>query len=137
MEKLEAKIIYKHMAPKKENNDFDAPSLVTLGRHGEDIADIKKRITDLENKFGSNEKIADTLCVTAEKAVKMKEMFNKNFLDLLEKDTKIKMAITNLVNDADRSYTRSKLKQFGSTIGFAIIYLLGLITSAIVNKYIK
>lgn len=119
------------------NNDFNEQELTnTIGKHDEELISVKKRLDSLEEKFGNNEKIADTLCETAEKALKMDEMIRKVFLKLLKKDTDIKSEVSNLVNDLDRNCFKKNLKRFGFTVWTVIIFLLGVLITAIVNKFI-
>ncbi|MCK4592154.1 hypothetical protein KAT63_01795 [Candidatus Parcubacteria bacterium] len=114
-------------------NDFDPDKLTTsLDKHGEDIINVKKRIEQLEDKFGNNEKIADTLCETAEKATKMREMISDTFLLLIEKDLKIKGGLKNLIKETDRDVFKHNINKL-----FSLIFALALIVfGALINKFI-
>lgn len=105
--------------------DLDLDTIVTTDRHDKDFADLNKRICQLEEKFGTNEQIADTLCVTAEKAVKMREMISKTFVSLIESDQKIKEALTALINKTDRSWFFSYVKRIGFAGWTIIMIILG------------
>lgn len=97
-----------------------------VGEHEKDLVSIKERLAALEEKFGSNEKIADTLCETSEKAVRMDEMLGKRFLHLLKHDVGIKGEVTSLVNGIDRSFFLASLKRVGLLV-VGVIYSIALL----------
>jgi hypothetical protein len=114
------------MSEKKTNNDFNAAELTqSVGRHGQDIVDVQKRLKVLENKFGDNIKIADTLCEASKQAVKMKEMIKSIISELLDKDPEIKNRVDNLVKGVDRDSVKCFYKKFGGLIFNGIIFILG------------
>lgn len=121
-------------APKK--NDFDVDDIVHADKHQQDIDGLSTRITQLENKFGTNEKIADTLCETAEKASKMQEMLGKSFLKLLQHDTDIGSEFEKIISKSDRNAFYRALKRFGSVSGAIILLLVGAVLYALAAKYI-
>lgn len=119
--------------------DFNATKIATtVNKHDEEFISVKSRLDSLETKFGNNERIADTLCETAEKASKMNEMFGKRFLHLLQNDVGVKEEVGNLVNKTDRSYFLSTLKRGGLLlIGFLYSVLLILVGAWISHHFGK
>ena len=121
--------------PKK--NDFNVDDIVHADKHQQDIDGLSTRIAALENKFGTNEKIADTLCETAEKASKMHEMLGKSFLKMLEHDSDIGTQFEKIINKSDRNAFFAFLRRFGSITGAVILLLLGAVLYALAAKYIQ
>lgn len=116
--------------------DLDINTIVTTDKHDRDLADLDKRITHLESKFGSNEQIADTLCVTAEKATKMQELFAASFVKLISTDEKSKDALTQLINKCDRNWLYSYLKRIGALSGSILLIILGAVAKTLVDRYL-
>ncbi len=102
---------------------FDANEYLKQDVHAKDMNALETRIQSLEDKLGSNEKIADTLCEASEKAVKMREMLEKNFIDLVSKNDSVRTEIKNIIKSADRDFVQSKLKQYGTWIGAVFLFL--------------
>jgi len=111
----------------KQEQDFDANTLVK--EHGEDISELKARILELENKFGSNEKIAETLCDTSLKAVKMREMLAKTFVETIKTDAEVKAAIEQLVKNTDKHTFWGYMKIGGGILWTAVSFILGLLAN--------
>ena len=117
--------------------DFNAGQIATtVTKHDAEFIDVKKRLDSLEEKFGSNEKIADTLCETAEKATKMQEMLGKSFLKLLQHDTEIGTEFEKIIGKSDRHAFYKLLRRFGSVSGAVILLLVGAVLYALAAKYI-
>ena len=76
-------------------DDFD-PKAITQ-EHQKDIGDLKKRIEELEKKFGSHELIAETLCETADKQTKMQGMISSQLKkrSLFEFETQLEVKVPN------------------------------------------
>ncbi len=103
--------------------DLDMDAIVSTERHDKDFANLDKRIADLEEKFGSNEKIADTLCEAATKAAKMQDLFENNFLKLLSRNDPVRDEIKCLIKLTDRDFVQAKLKQYGTWIAAVGLFL--------------
>jgi len=103
-----------------------------LDKHDEEMIEVQKRIGVIENKFGTNEKIADTLWETAEKATRLEAMLAKVFVRLLQKDTKTQDEIQKLVGKSDRH----KLWLLLKGIGFVVWSIALIVIGALINKYI-
>lgn len=122
----------------QQKNDFNPNDLTqSVDKHGQDLADIKERLEKIESKFGTNEKIADTLCETAEKATKMKEMIRETFLNLVIYDVKIKDSMYGLVNTADRKFLSATLKRLGAIIWSIIMIVIGVLITVAITKLTK
>ena len=108
-----------------------------ISTHESDIQSLSKRIEKLEDRLGSNEKLADTLCETANKAVKMREMLETNFVQMLSKDDKAKQEIKTIIEQTDRDFVQTKLKQYGTWIGAGILFLAAQASIQIVGWFFK
>ena len=118
-------------------NDFNPTNLApTVNKHDQDIIDVKKRVDALEKKFGSHEKIADTLYETAQKQIKMEEMFSMVFKKLIEKDSKIKSALDTLITQSQEASWRTFLSQGGRYIYGAVIFTAGVVVTVLVTKWL-
>lgn len=117
-------------------SDFDPGSIVRkVDDHDKGMELLSTRIKNIEDKFGSNEQIAETLCDTAKKAVKMQTMLADTFIELLKTNESVKISVTELTNKADRNATSLVLKRFGSSI-IAIVYiLLGSIMTGLIKHF--
>jgi len=124
------------MAPRTPpKNDFDPYALTKqVDDHAKDMASITKRLDDLEMKFGTHEQIADTLCITSEKAVKMRDMMSTTFVSLIDSDPKIKDALTQLINKTDRSWFYCYVKRIGFAGWTVIMIILGGLGKALGDK---
>jgi len=114
--------------PTHPKDDFD-PKAITQ-EHGKDIEDIKARVQELENKFGTHEHIADTLCETAEKQTKMHEMIAKTFVKILQHDENVKKEIGVVIDVHDRK----KFWWITGKIGFAIWSFFLAIAAFVLSK---
>jgi hypothetical protein len=115
---------------KTGESDFNPDSMVQ--EHQKDISDLKERIKALEDKFSTHEKIADTLCETAEKQTKMFDMLSVTFLKLLKNNTDIRDEFKKIIKECDRDFFHS----FSSKIGIAAWSIILIIVTAIVTKLI-
>lgn len=109
-------------------SDFDPNQLVKLN---EDLTGLVGRIENLEEKFGTHEQIADTLCETANKATRMKAMLSESFVDLIQHNPDIKKELKKAIDEIDRN----SLIVLGGKIGFGVWSILLIIITAIVTKY--
>ncbi|MGH7202860.1 MAG: hypothetical protein ACREHC_00255 [Candidatus Levyibacteriota bacterium] len=114
-------------------NDFSADILAKSEKHETDIGELSTRVKALEDKFSTNEKIADTLCETAEKATKMQNMLSGSFIKLIQNDVHVKEAIQKQIRVSDKNAFQSWMKKFGGIVLAIIIYILGLVSQPIVQ----
>lgn len=110
------------MAKKYNNNsELDGENYTQrVDEHGKDLIDLKKRFKSLEDKFGTNEKIADTLCQTDERASKFSEMLEKRFVKLLQADGKSKNQIRSIISEQ----LKQNWKAFAISTGGKIAFVL-------------
>jgi len=110
------------MAKKHNNTDeLDGESYTQrVDEHGKDLVDLKKRFKILEDKFGTNEKIADTLCQTDEKASKFSEMLEKRFVKLLQTDGSSKKQIRSMVSEQLKQNWKGFVLSVGGKIALLI-----------------
>jgi len=119
-----------------QNNDFDVNALLSdVSNHARDMTTLTKKIECLEEKFGTNEKIAETLSDTAEKAVKMQTMLAKTFVTLLKSNDEVKEGISEIVNKLDRKYTALFLKRFSSGVWAIFLVSLGVVLKWVFDKF--
>jgi hypothetical protein len=88
---------------KNNSNDFSADILAKSEKHETDIGELTNKIRVLEDKFGTNERIADTLCETAEKATKMQEMIAITFTKVLKTNDDVKKELKTIIDEHDRN----------------------------------
>jgi hypothetical protein len=118
------------------HTDFTPADIATtVNKHDEDFILVKERLNELERKFGNNEKIADTLCETAEKATKMHEMLAKTFLKLLQHDVPVKQEVSNLVNKTDRNYFYASVKRVGFLVATIVWSIIMIVIGAFVTHF--
>lgn len=114
--------------------DFDAKSLVApIDEHTKDISNLTSRVKALEDKFGSHTQIANTLLETSKEAVKMSDMFENNFLNLINKNEPIRNSIKDLVKSVDKDFLTSQLKQWKTWIGAAFLFLIAQISIELIK----
>jgi putative Ca2+/H+ antiporter (TMEM165/GDT1 family) len=119
-------------------SDFNPAKIATtVTKHDEEFISVKSRLDALEAKFGNNERIADTLCETAEKASKMNEMVGKRFLHLLQNDVGIKSEIANIINKTDRNYFMATMKRVGVLVATIIWSVIMLVIGAWISSSFK
>jgi|GEM_PF-5728676 len=116
------------MAPVTRTNqkhqDFDADKYVTSTDHEKAIEELHNRLKALEDRFGSNEKIAATLCDAEANAVKMADYLERSFIKLLSKNDPVRTEIKNIVTSIDRGYVQQKLKEYGIWIYGGIVLIV-------------
>ncbi len=117
----------------KEKEDFEFKSIIKT--HSEGLIDLEERIKALENKLGTHEKIAETLCETAQKQTKMQELLANTFIALLKTNDSIKAATTDLINKADRNAISKLFKKFGMTVWSILMLVIGGIITKIIQHY--
>lgn len=116
--------------------DFKIPEIVrTVEDHKLALAAVVDRIKVLEDKFGTNEKIAETLCATSATAVKMQTMLSDTFTKLLRTDEGIKNGVTELINKNDRHLAIVAMKRFGFAVYTAIISIIGIVIGAMAKGW--
>ena len=123
------------MAPKTPRiSDFDADDFaVSADQHAKDISGLDQRISALEAKFGTPIAVAETLHETANVAVKMKEMLEANFLVLLCKNEPIRNEIKCLIKATDRDFVQAKVKQYGTWMGAAFLFLMAQVSIELIK----
>lgn len=123
---------------KTAKSDFDPVDFTKKSdQHDQDISTIKERLDALEDRFGTNEKIAETLCDTASKATRMQDMLSETFVKLLTKDEKVKEALGKFIDNSDRGYLFAFVKRIGFLAWSAIIFLLGLVANGFIQSFFK
>lgn len=116
--------------------DLDIDTIVTSDKHDKDFSDLNKRLCALEEKFGTNELVAATLCVVSEKAAQMQEMFVTGLLKAIRTDERIQTALDTAIRKADRNWFYATLSRFGK-VGWAIMLLIvGAIAKTLSDKYL-
>ncbi len=112
---------------KKSNNtgELDGENYAErVDEHGKDLVDLKKKVKSLEDKFGTNEKIADTLCQTDEKATKFSEMLERRLVKMLKSDGNSKKEIKAIVSEQLKQDWKSFALSTGGKIAFALWTIL-------------
>ena len=104
------------------SDDFDVN--IAIEQHTESISGLVTRITALEDNFSTHEKIAETLCVTADTATKFSDMLGKVFIKQLSGDDETIKAVTKVVDKADRDQFKVWVKKIGAIIGAIILALI-------------
>lgn len=125
------------MMSKNKLQDFDLDSIVKVDKYEKDLSGLEDRIAAIEKKFGNNESIAETLCDTAEKATKMKAMLAQTFVTAIKTDKDTKESLTQLVYEIDRSQLWAWIKRVGIAGWTIMVFFLGLIAKALIDKWIR
>lgn len=112
-------------ANKKSKDDFNVNTLVKAEDHDKDIALLSERISMIEMKFGTNEKIADTLFEASEKALKMHEMFSSTFIKAINSNSHVQNSLTTLIDQLDRKNFRVIFKRIWGAIWTLIVAVAG------------
>lgn len=116
------------------SNDFDTNQIIRhVEDHAKDIVALLLRVKELEDKFGNNEKIADTLSETAEKAVKMQTMLQKTFVLLLETNEPVRCEIKKLIKSTDREFVVTQWRQWRYLVIAAFIFLTAQVSIEVVK----
>lgn len=91
--------------------------LKSIDNHDQDIIVLSKRIAAIEEKFSSNEKIAETISTT------------------IKTQTPLQTAIFDIMDKADRDYFLKLIKSTGSKLGGLIMLAIGIIIGMIVRAH--
>ena len=119
---------------KQNNNDFDPKDLVApIDEHTKDISNLSGRVKALKDKFGSHTQIANTLLETSKEAVKMSDMLENSFLNLISKNEPIRNAVKELIKSTDREFVSNQLRQWKNWIGAAFIFIVAQVSIEIVK----
>jgi hypothetical protein len=114
--------------------DFNADAAaVTADQHAKDIAALDSRIAKLEAKFGSHEQIAETLEGTAKTAVKMKEMLETNFVELICKNDNVKSKLKAFIKETDREFIIQEYKKYALWIKGALLFVIAQISIELIK----
>ena len=121
-----------------KKQDFDPEALAqTTEQHGKDISGHDERIESLENIFKNPEQFAKAFEAVSSDSKKLDKLFSKLFCDMMEKDEDVKAAVTRTMNRTDRSAVFSTLKKWGGFITAGVIYILGVLTRALIDWITK
>lgn len=123
------------MPPAKK--DFDVSELVKSDQHEKDMGALDRRVSLLENRVGTSEKIAETLFEASQKAVKMKTMIGSLLTDLIQRDRRVRIELQNFIKESDRDAVKVLWKRFGFLIWSSVVYIIGVITTVIIQKNLK
>lgn len=105
-------------------DDFIAESLARqVDDHTKDMGLITKRLDELEARFGTNEKIANTLCEVEENAVKMGNCIEKSISKILINSDPVNNQIKKIIAESDRSYIAQQLRQYRVWIYGALLFI--------------
>jgi hypothetical protein len=116
--------------------DVDMDSIVTTERHDQDVQHLDKRLCDLEARFGSNEKVAETLREAADSQVKMQNVHDEMLIKALKRNDAVKAALAEEIQASDRSEVNKLIRKFRGIIGGVIIALISIAGTLIVQNYI-
>lgn len=119
------------------HQDFNPDELVQSSQHQQDIDGLNTRIKSLEDKFGTNEKIADTLCEASERALRMDELFEKKIVKQIQQNAEVRKELRKVIDEADRAAVRAFIKRVGIGIWTLIIALVSGAIALIINTFNK
>jgi len=118
------------------NKDFKPEELTkATEQHGKDISDLTNRVTAIEENL-KPANLALTLENACDDSKKMDKLFSKLFCDMMDKDESVKTAVAKRMQTTDRNAVFSIFKKWGLLIGGAILYILGILTNAVINHFI-
>lgn len=100
-----------------DDNQFDAKTWVQKEDHDREMGEIGSRLKKIEDKFGDNDKIAETLKQTSKKSAVMQKVLISNFVNCIKTHEPTREAIKNLINSEDRKYFFSSWKRMWKIIG--------------------
>jgi len=108
-----------------KKTDFNIDDLVKTGsKHDEEISGLKKRVKIIEDKFGDNEKIADTLCATADTQLKMQEMLQNVFMKQLQSNPVVQEEISKIINKTEKDQFKVWARKIGIGVWTVIVSIL-------------
>ena len=117
--------------------DFDKDKLAQdTEQHGKDISGLDERVSSLEEKL-KPEQISFVLEEASKDSKKLDVLFSKLFCYMMEKDEKVKKAVSEHIKKSDRSAVFSMLKKWGGFVGGGILYILGLLTKMAVDYFLN
>jgi hypothetical protein len=124
--------------PLQHTTDFNPGRIATtVSKHDEEFISVKKRLDDLECKFGNNEKIAETLFETASKQTRMEEMFANVFTKLVSRDANVRTALISLMDTNEQSKIKLLWKQLGGKVLAVITFICGIIITILIQNYLQ
>lgn len=97
----------------------------------EDVDDLQERVKALENKFGQNEKFADTFCEAIATQSKIKDTITDHIVKQIKESPIIQAEITKQVNKIDRKAVMVFVKRIGWAGWGTITFVLGVIATII------
>jgi predicted transcriptional regulator len=122
------------MAKKTPDETLNPDDYLKADQHEKDMSGLTKRIEALEEKFGSNEKIAETLYETSQKAKKMEELLATSFTELIKKNSNVQDAMKMFIDKIDRKYFFVVIKRLGWLGWGALTFILGIIITIILTN---
>lgn len=124
---------------KQPASDFDADSLVKSDKHEKDVAELKGRIENLENRVGNNECMATTILEASKSQKQVDEMLVGSLISLLQKNEDVKTALYTQIDSYDRKAVNKFIKSWGgkliALIGAILLLIIGAIISTIIPGY--
>lgn len=119
-------------------DDFNLNTFVeNVSFHSIEIPKLTSRIEKIEEKFGDNEKLADTLHNASQKAVKMQKLFDESFIKLLDESYLVKEKISKIINNVDRNHFYTSLKRFGFVVYTILIGAIGSAVTVLITHLAK
>lgn len=114
------------MARQSQKSDFDPDELTKItDKHEGYIIELHNRLQALENKFSTNEILADTLQECSRNAVKFREMFSDVLVAQLKTDAGLRDTLREFIDHSDRNSVRKMVKQVGIAIWSIFLIILG------------
>lgn len=123
---------------KKSKGEQDTPQDLAqiTEQHGTDILGLDERMKKIEDQFGDNEKIADTLVTVAENIKNFDQLFEKAFVLLIKNSTDVKGAFQVFVDEGDRIATNKLIKRFGVVALWFLSLVVTVVVTAVITKKI-
>jgi hypothetical protein len=130
-------------------NDFKLNEIIEekFDSHSKELAALSGRLKGIEDKFSTNDKIADvfkgvierdalmqaTLVVFFEKCLSS-DSTKSILINLICQNSDIKDAISKRINDCDRDYVAKAISRFGGWIGALLIAIVSSIVTLIIKS---
>lgn len=118
----------------KRTSDFDPDELTKQSKQHEGyILELHNRLQALENRFSSNEQIADTLMDCSRNAVRFREMFAEVLIAQLKTDENLRTTISDFIDSVDRKAVNKWIKRIGIAAWSVFLILI----TALVTAYFQ
>lgn len=120
-----------------QSDDFHRDKLIKeIDDHSREINSLGVKISTLENKFSTNEKIADTLEQVLSRDTKIQDKLAIIFIKLLNTDSQVKQIISEVIKKSDRDYLGMILKRLGILTWTLSSSAIGIIIGVILRDHI-